>query len=252
MSLAVATAVPLVAPLGVSRAAAPVGQGFELNASDLRFILRQIKIAEQHVANTTALTGPCGALIGPGDDQIPEGGVGVTLPWGLRTVDGSCNNIVADQSEFGTADNTFPRIAPPEYRPGYAPSGPNVPPVVDSGPRMISNLIVDQSVNNPAAVEAAGGVEGADEDGNLFIPNAAPDTGLSAPYNSWFTLFGQFFDHGLDLVNKGGAGTVMITLPDGDPLAAEAQIDAMFLTRATHTNGEANNQTSSWVDQSQT
>ena len=44
--------------------AAPVGQGFELNASDLRFILKQIKIAEHHVANTTATTGPCGALIG--------------------------------------------------------------------------------------------------------------------------------------------------------------------------------------------
>ena len=35
---------------------------------------------------------------------------------------------------------------------------------------------------------------------------------LSAPFNSWFTLFGQFFDHGLDLVNKGGNGTVFIPL----------------------------------------
>ncbi len=252
-----ATTIPLVAPLGVGQAAAPVGQGFELNASDLRFILKQIKIAEHHVANTNGTTGPCGALIGPDENQIPDGGVGVTLPWGLRTVDGSCNNIVADQSEFGTADNTFPRIAPAEYRPGYAPTGPVAPPIQDSGPRMVSNLIVDQSVNNPAAVEAAGGAEGADEDGNLFIPNVAPDTGLSAPYNSWFTLFGQFFDHGLDLVNKGGAGVVQINLPPGDPLTAEVVatppfVPAMFLTRATHTGGEANNQTSSWVDQSQT
>ena len=42
------------------------------------------------------------------------------------------------------------------------------------------------------------------------LPIIAPDEGLSAPFNSWFTLFGQFFDHGLDLVNKGGSGTVMI------------------------------------------
>ncbi len=253
ISLAVATTIPLVAPFDVGQAAAPVGQGFEVNASDLRFILQQIKIAEHHVANTTGATGPCGALVGPGQNQIPEGGVGVTLPWGLRTVDGSCNNIaLPNQSEFGTADNTFPRIAPAEFRPGYAPTGPNVPPLVDNEPRMISNLIVDQSLNNPAAVEAAGGIDSADVDGNLFIPNVAPDTGLSAPYNSWFTIFGQFFDHGLDLVNKGGAGIVRINLPPGDPLAAEAQIDSMFLTRATHTNGEANNQTSSWVDQSQT
>ena len=43
----------------------------------------------------------------------------------------------------------------------------------------------------------------------FFIPNVAPDEGLSAPFNSWFTFFGQFFDHGLDLVNKGGNGTVI-------------------------------------------
>jgi hypothetical protein len=38
---------------------------------------------------------------------------------------------------------------------------------------------------------------------NVTVTNVAPDAGLSAPFNSWFTLFGQFFDHGLDLVNKG-------------------------------------------------
>jgi hypothetical protein len=27
--------------------------------------------------------------------------------------------------------------------------------------------------------------------GAFVIPNVAPDTGLSAPYNSWFTLFGS-------------------------------------------------------------
>ena len=42
--------------------------------------------------------------------------------------------------------------------------------------------------------------------GFILIPNVATDVGLSAPYNSWFTLFGQFFDHGLDLVNKAATG----------------------------------------------
>ena len=46
----------------------------------------------------------------------------------------------------------------------------------------------------------------------FFIPNVAPDAGLSAPFNSWMTFFGQFFDHGLDLVTKGGSGTVFIPL----------------------------------------
>ena len=54
----------------------------------------------------------------------------------------------------------------------------------------------------------------------LTIPNMTPDEGLSAPFNSWFTFFGQFFDHGLDLVNKGGNGTVFIPLQADDPLFA--------------------------------
>ncbi|WID99329.1 peroxidase family protein [Bosea vestrisii] len=69
---------------------------------------------------------------------------------------------------------------------------------------------------------------------NVHIPNFAPDEGLSAPFNSWFTLFGQFFDHGLDLVNKGGSGTVMIPLSPDDPLYVEgSNTNFMVLTRAT-------------------
>ncbi len=66
------------------------------------------------------------------------------------------------------------------------------------------------------------------------ITNAAPDEGLSAPFNSWFTLFGQFFDHGLDLVAKGGNGTVFIPLMPDDPLYVEgSDTNFMVLTRAT-------------------
>lgn len=53
---------------------------------------------------------------------------------------------------------------------------------------------------------------------NLFVGNITPDAGLSAPFNSWMTFFGQFFDHGLDLISKGGAGVVMIPLAADDPL----------------------------------
>ena len=54
---------------------------------------------------------------------------------------------------------------------------------------------------------------------SLFIPNITPDAGLSAPANSFFTFFGQFFDHGVDLISKNGAnGTVFIPLAPDDPL----------------------------------
>ena len=66
---------------------------------------------------------------------------------------------------------------------------------------------------------------------------------MSAPFNSWFTLFGQFFDHGLDLVAKGGNGTVFIPLMPDDPLYVADGADNvpdsgdetnfMVLTRAT-------------------
>ncbi len=80
--------------------------------------------------------------------------------------------------------------------------------------------------NAEAALDAADGpltdllaASGIELEGpNVVITNSAPDEGLSAPFNSWFTLFGQFFDHGLDLVAKGGNGTVFIPLMPDDPL----------------------------------
>ncbi len=103
------------------------------------------------------------------------------------------------------------------------------------------------------------------QNGTISIPNIAPDEGLSAPFNSWMTLFGQFFDHGLDLVTKGGSGTVFIPLAPDDPLYIEGSpTNFMVLTRATNQPGEDGilgtaddihehtNTTTSWVDQNQT
>ena len=36
------------------------------------------------------------------------------------------------------------------------------------------------------------------------------------------TFFGQFFDHGLDLVTKGGTGTIFIPLQPDDPSSFRA------------------------------
>ena len=99
---------------------------------------------------------------------------------------------------------------------------------------------------------------------NVHLPNVSPDVGLSASFNSWFTLFGQFFDHGLDLVNKGGSGTVFIPLQPDDPLYVPgSHTNFMVLTRATVSAGTDGimgtaddvrpvNTTTSYVDQNQT
>ncbi len=332
--------------------------------SDLDFILKQIKISEAHAAGQP--------LYGPGG-LIPA----YNLSWGLRTVDGSNNHLLPGQETWGAADVEFPTLLDPNYRPAdgtlFDPDGPGPAPAIptqstynpsnnpgslvfDKNLRTISNLIVDQTLGNPAAVleglnragsvtaladlaeittiyqafkpssvaeyqarvirndaktaanalsdgdpttpptpaeqvaldalaaavivhdatlsalDAARAVRDAavepyglvmDGD-NVQLLNTSPDGGLSAPFNSWFTLFGQFFDHGLDLVNKGGSGTVFVPLQPDDPLYLPgSNTNFMVLTRATVLPGVDGvmgtaddvrpvNTTTAYVDQNQT
>lgn len=344
--------------------------------SDLDFILAQIKVAEKHAAYIANPNDPNAApLYGTG----VAGQVGsvptYTLSIGLRTVDGQYNNLLPGQEQWGSADRTFPELLDPAFRPGenvpanflppgapavptsYAPSNNPGSMVFDSSLRTISNLIVDQTLANPAAVlkgleiggvadatlanvalvqavyntfkpaadteyqarvamQNAKTVANALSDGNdatppspaeqtaldalaaataahnatlndlavaravrdaglepfgiamdgdnVMITNVSPDVGLSAPFNSWFTLFGQFFDHGLDLVNKGGSGTVFVPLMPDDPLYVPGSpTNFMVLTRATVSPGADGvmgtaddvrpvNTTTPFVDQNQT
>ncbi|WP_011580134.1 MULTISPECIES: peroxidase family protein [Chelativorans] len=362
----------------------------KLNKHDLEFILKQIKIAEAHTAGT------------PLTDMIVQ----PHLPYGLRTVDGSYNNILPGRELWGAADQTMPRMFDPYWRdeqdgdempfgppgapvvdntnygvdgeqnaPGDMTNGGHSGSVADADPRIISNLIVDQTPANPAAIIAGlrhAGFEGtADEltqavaaisgpyavirtaeiayhrveswqntiqnltdaiaaldpeaedyaaqlaqlngardgataaleiaegqaalftpelvaaqqglldtaaatyglefemDGKTIkLPNVAPDEGLSAPFNGWMTFFGQFFDHGLDLISKGGNGTIYVPLEPDDPLYVPGgHANFMVLTRATQFDGpgpdgvlgtaddtsrEQINTTTPFVDQNQT
>jgi Ca2+-binding RTX toxin-like protein len=298
---------------------------FSINQADLAFILKQIRIAELH-SGGMALTDAIQTVYGT---TISDAAL---VPFGLRTVDGSLNNLrSAAGREFGAADTLFPRLtdpvflndadgdsidfdgpagAPPVVQGNYGLPGN----VVDADPRIISNLIDNQTAANPAAVQAAlnhAGITGAaattaraaiatahaatlgqpdatlraaaetaltnlltsygivqGPGGTLEVLNASPDVGLSPSFNSWMTFFGQFFDHGLDLVTKGGNGTVYMPLQPDDPLIAgadkvfgtaddlPAQLRFMALTRATPTNvngvPQHENTTTSWVDQNQT
>lgn len=340
-----------------------------LNQHDLEFVLEQIRIAEAHnqaIANGDDIGEALRALV---DSPL--------LPAGLRTVDGSYNNIVPGREVWGASGEPFVRLTQPNwvnetddvmvFGPGMVLGdgnyGENGGPsglgglgggtLVDADPRIISNLIVDQTLKNPAAIAAAlrhGGYSEADialgvqairaavqnqtayeadlaeatenltvaqaafqlalanlnalpvdateaevlpvaqafndaliarslaqealdelgtnpnfvpgalaqwgiemDGDSVLIPNIAPDEGLSAPYNAWFTLFGQFFDHGLDLVAKGGNGTVYIPLQTDDPLynSDSPHTNFMAMTRATIGTG-AGNVTTPWVDQNQT
>src|SRR6059058_2116308 len=263
----------LFVPATVHAQTAPTGSGFTINAEDLRFIYDQILVAQDHAAG--------GTLLGPGPNQVHD----PQLPRGLRTVDGSFNNLVPipDQHLFGASDQVFPRRTTPAFRAAeagtsYAQTSGDV---IDSQPRIATNIILDQTVANPAAVAAALNPCGSGgfvcsrpttlaavtdpDSGALFIPNITPDFGLSAPFNLMFTFFGQFFDHGLDLVNKGGNGNVIMPLQPDDPLFVPGSPNNfMVMARATLQPGpdgilgtaddlhESVNQTTPWVDQNQT
>ncbi|WP_220359000.1 peroxidase family protein, partial [Rhizobium cauense] len=325
----------------------------QLNKHDLEFILKQIKVAEAH-ASGTSLT----ELV---SSQL--------VPYGLRTVDGSFNNLAPGQEHYGSSDQVMQRLLDAQFNPAegapaglHGPSFPGTPgssyaqtsgSVYDSQPRVISNLVVDQSIANPAtmisalinlghsdpysvlavpanaaayaaalsafedykaaekslaaakgalaalffgpppspdaiaaaeeAVELAEGIVTSTssaklaayevmeqalgvtmEGDSVLIPNVSADLGDTAPFNGFFTLFGQFFDHGLDLVSKGGSGTVYIPLHPDDPLYVPGSpTNFMVLTRAQNQPGadgiigtaddvrEHTNETTPWIDLNQ-
>jgi Ca2+-binding RTX toxin-like protein len=285
---------------------------FTVNKADLEFILKQIKIAEATSLGytSTPLTIQQSIMQAYGLSAADA----AIAPYGLRTVDGTFNSLVAGQSRLGAADTLFPRLTDPVYRNDLdgdtmplGPPGSGAPTitntnygapgsVADADPRIISNLVVDMSVDNPAAIEAflnnplsvayyteKYGVE--PTPANLLIhpitnedlqtiPNQSPDIGLSPGFNAWMTFFGQFFDHGLDLVTKGNNGTVYVPLQADDPLfdrgadgianTADDGPNFMALTRATPTMvdpdgagplpavAQHTNTTTSFVDQNQT
>ena len=158
---------------------------------------------------------------------------------GIRSPSGNLNNLFPGRENYGAADQPFPSIThqvgfrAAEGNPfaGGAPTAYDNTNtfIVDSTPREISNLVVNQ-------------------------------TGLtdSLPFSGWATLFGQFFDHGLDLVGKGQPGAVLVPLLPGDPLyVAGSQTNFMALSRANFSidgNGQRvyNNLVSPFIDQNQT
>ena len=85
----------------VVRCTPQVARASILSAPISTSFLKQIKIAEAHAAGT------------PLQDLIPN----IRLAYGLRSVDGSENNLLdqagINQTDFGAADTTFPRLLPP-------------------------------------------------------------------------------------------------------------------------------------------
>ena len=185
---------------------------------------------------------------------------------GIRDVQGIGNNVF--NPTWGSADQLFPRLtlasygnamgtftfasngaititpATPDAPVSYATRGINL---VDAAPRIISNLVSSQTNLAPLQVQD-----------DPFNPNGArisPVTGAinPLPASGFMTLFGQFFDHGLDLVHKGADGMVLVPLMPGDPLynSAPGAFNFMVVSRTNTVNGESTNTISPYIDLSQ-
>ena len=186
---------------------------------------------------------------------------------GLRSIDGTFNNITAetildqynnevDTDTFANNGQVFFNIHQSVFGPSltaYTPGVGAAGDVADMTPRFISNTIADVNLPPSSASPFL--------DGNLAAVDALGNPGDPTfdilPFNSLMTFFGQFFDHGLDLINKGGNGTITIGLHANDPLfgamGPTGPVTEMTVTRAS-LNGDllSVNDTAPLVEQSQT
>lgn len=143
---------------------------------------------------------------------------------GIRDLEGTGNNRT--HLDYGSADQPFIRLTEAHYG-AYNETTHN---------RDINPLF---SGLDPRAISDALGTQEANLSSN------------AAGVNSLFTAFGQYFDHGLDFLAKGGNGTIQIGAPGSVPNPAD-------LTRGTVDSIDANgipqhlNKTSPFADQNQT
>ena len=189
-----------------------------LDSTDIDFILNQLRLLGNDPRNT-------------------QGGT-ILDPRGIREVQGIGNNLL--NPSWGNADTLFPRLTQQHWQSAegtfsFGRHGLTVTPtpisysvrdvnLVDSSPRIISNLVANQASSALSQIGLT--TEGQQKLAVLDDPSAtaggrvSPLTGADnpLPYSSYMTLFGQFFDHGLDLVQKGKDGSILVPLLPGDPL----------------------------------
>ena len=258
-----------------------------LNANDLEFLLRQVNIGVDYSQLVNALD-PRGVREVSGTNMNLAGSnVGNYDPnLGEFFIPGPNTNWGAADQPFLRLSNAFDELGNPVGATYFNYNGN----VSDTSPRIISNLVSNSwtefqadgvtPTNNPYANPAAdaalatwGGDVVLDPNGNdtAFVSNVGPLG--AASYNNWFTFFGQFFDHGLDFIEKdGSSGFIEIPLTPNDPLYGQAPGNVMMISRANlansatdYDNGDPltgnliagiepiyNNNTGLLIDQSQT
>ena len=86
--------------------------GLHGHAGDLAFILKQIKIAERHVANTTSATGPAARSSARARTRFPT----PSRPTACARSTARATTCSPGREKFGAADQLFPRLTTPDFR----------------------------------------------------------------------------------------------------------------------------------------
>ncbi len=222
-----------------------------LNRSDLDFLLRQVTINYLKPDPNNP-----GQFIAT--DIFNYSALANALdPSGLREVSGANNNLVGGfwdptanggqgawiagpNTTWGQASQPFLNLSVGQTSTSAPVSAYNDPgtAVTDASPRLISSLVSTMYTSgeyaNPAVIDVAtNGLPGAEFAGltvngtdTAFVANAGVLGG--GRYNGWFVAFGQFFDHGLDFVNRDtdSNAKIYVKLSPNDPLYADAALGA--------------------------
>ncbi len=192
---------------------------YELTRQDVAFLLKQAELGVVAPKN----------LVDKSDAR------------GVRNLDGSDNNVAhgAKGWAWGKANTNFERLVDKNIydlgdKTGTTPNaGPN--------PRDISNAILNQ---------AKPGIDPNLQSGNN---SGANDKDIRNKFggNELFTAFGQYYDHGLDFLVKGGTGNPVTVGNDKFPIA---DLNRGAVAPGTGVDGKARehiNQTAQYLDQNQ-
>jgi len=217
----------------------------QLNQTDIDFLFAQLTLPGNDPRNA-----PLGTVNDPtGIRDVAGVGNNVLNPtWGNTSL--AFPRVTGNASVPGDVPNLVPAPAPaidpnastPNFANGFTPSNLTPPGsitprtgisypagngnITDADARVVSNLIANQDADALAALGYT--TTGQQKLAVLDDPSLTPGGRLNPftgnvnplPYSTFTTMFGQFFDHGLDFVHKGANGSIIVPLKPTDSLYA--------------------------------
>jgi len=222
-----------------------IDTAMQLNQTDIDFLFAQLTLPGNDPRNAPlgTVNDPTGLrdVSGVGNNVLNPtwGSTGMPFPrvTGNASVPGQVPDLTPAPAAPVDPNASTPNLLGGFSAPTLTPPGsittrtgisyaPGNGPITDANARVVSNLVADQSA---AALEQLGyTTTGQQKLAVLDDPSLTPGGRLNPftgnvnplPYSTFTTMFGQFFDHGLDFVHKGANGTITVPLAPTDPLYA--------------------------------